>query len=218
MMRAVAEVTRPYNLKTVVSLNSIMIDGTGMCGGCRTTVGDETKFVCVDGPEFDAHKVNFKELMQRQQMYSREERRAAWDHQCKLEAQVAVKKIKRRERMPEQEPKLRIQNFNEVAFGYTRENALREAARCLTCKKPPCVEGCPVAVQIPEFIGKMKEGDFMAAIHIIKRRTACPQSAAASVPRSRSVRASAYWARRGTRLRSAGSKGTRPTTSLPQAT
>ena len=63
MMRAVAEVTRPYNLKTVVSLNSIMIDGTGMCGGCRTTVGDETKFVCVDGPEFDAHQVNFKELM-----------------------------------------------------------------------------------------------------------------------------------------------------------
>ncbi len=174
MMRAVAEVTRPYNLKTVVSLNSIMIDGTGMCGGCRTTVGDDTKFVCVDGPEFDAHKVNFKELMQRQQMYGREERRAMWDHQCKLEAQVAVKKSKRRERMPEQEPKLRIQNFNEVALGYTRENALREAARCLTCKKPACVEGCPVAVQIPEFIGKMKEGDFMAAIRIIKETNSLP--------------------------------------------
>ena len=79
MMRAVAEVTRPYNLKTIVSLNSVMIDGTGMCGGCRTTVGEETKFVCVDGPEFDAHQVNFKELMLRQQMYNREERRAAWD-------------------------------------------------------------------------------------------------------------------------------------------
>jgi len=174
MMRAVSEVTRPYDLKTIVSLNSIMIDGTGMCGGCRTTVGEETKFVCVDGPEFDAHKVNFKELMQRQQMYSREERRAMWDHACKLEAQVAVKKSKRRERMPEQEPKLRIQNFNEVALGYTRDNALREAARCLACKKPACVEGCPVAVQIPQFVSKIKEGDYMAAIHIIKETNSLP--------------------------------------------
>jgi glutamate synthase (NADPH/NADH) small chain len=174
MMRAVAEVTRPYNIKTIVSLNSIMIDGTGMCGGCRTTVGDETKFVCVDGPEFDAHQVNFKELMLRQQMYNREERRAMWDHTCRLEAQIEVKKSKKRERMPEQAPKLRIQNFNEVALGYTRENALREAGRCLGCKKPACVEGCPVAVQIPEFIKKVKEGDFLGAIHTIKETNALP--------------------------------------------
>ncbi|OPY69071.1 MAG: Glutamate synthase (NADPH) small chain [Syntrophorhabdaceae bacterium PtaU1.Bin034] len=174
MMRAVADVTRAYNIKTIVSLNSIMIDGTGMCGGCRTTVGDETKFVCVDGPEFDAHQVNFKELMQRQQMYNREERRAMWDHTCKLEAAVKVKKSKKRERMPEQNPKLRIQNFNEVALGYTRENALREAARCLACKKPACVEGCPVNVQIPEFIKKIKDGDFMGAIHKIKETNALP--------------------------------------------
>ncbi|MGA3173049.1 MAG: bifunctional dihydroorotate dehydrogenase B NAD binding subunit/NADPH-dependent glutamate synthase [Syntrophorhabdales bacterium] len=174
MMKAVSDVTRVHGIKTIVSLNSIMIDGTGMCGGCRTTVGEETKFVCVDGPEFDAHKVNFKELMQRQQMYNREERRAMWDHTCKLEAQVAVKKGKKRERMPEQEPKLRIQNFNEVALGYTRENALREAARCLGCKKPSCVEGCPVAVQIPQFIGKIKEGDFMGAIRTIKETNSLP--------------------------------------------
>ncbi len=164
MMRAVSEVTRPYELKTVVSLNSVMIDGTGMCGGCRTTVGGETKFVCVDGPEFDAHKVNFKELMLRQQMYNREERRAMWDHTCRLEAQVETARPKTREKMPEQEPKLRIQNFGEVALGYTRENALREASRCLGCKKPACVEGCPVNVQIPQFVGKMKEGDFEGAI------------------------------------------------------
>ena len=174
MMRAVADVTRPYNLKTVVSLNSIMIDGTGMCGGCRTTVGGQTKFVCVDGPEFDAHQVNFRELMLRQQMYNREERRAMWDHTCKLDAQVEVKKSKKRERMPEQAPKLRIQNFSEVALGYTRENALREASRCLGCKKPACVEGCPVAVKIPEFVKKVKEGDFMGAIHIIKETNSLP--------------------------------------------
>jgi glutamate synthase (NADPH/NADH) small chain len=174
MMRAVADVTRPHDLKTIVSLNSIMIDGTGMCGGCRTTVGGQTKFVCVDGPEFDAHQVNFRELMLRQQMYNREERRAMWDHTCKLDAQVEVKKSKKRERMPEQAPKLRIQNFSEVALGYTRENALREASRCLGCKKPACVEGCPVAVKIPEFIKKVKEGDFMGAIHIIKETNSLP--------------------------------------------
>jgi glutamate synthase (NADPH/NADH) small chain len=174
MMRAVIEVTRPYELKTVVSLNSVMIDGTGMCGGCRTTVGGETKFVCVDGPEFDAHKVNFKELMLRQQMYNREERRAMWDHTCRLEAQVEAARPKTREKMPEQEPKLRIQNFGEVALGYTRENALREASRCLGCKKPACVEGCPVNVQIPQFVGKMKEGDFEGAIRAIKKTNALP--------------------------------------------
>jgi glutamate synthase (NADPH/NADH) small chain len=151
-----------------------MIDGTGMCGGCRTTVGGETKFVCVDGPEFDAHKVNFKELMLRQQMYNREERRAMWDHTCRLEAQVEAARPKTREKMPEQEPKLRIQNFGEVALGYTRENALREASRCLGCKKPACVEGCPVNVQIPQFVGKMKEGDFEGAIRAIKKTNALP--------------------------------------------
>ena len=69
MMKAVAEVTRPYGIKTVVSLNPIMIDGTGMCGGCRVTVGGVTKFACVDGPEFDAHEVDFSELMRRLNAY-----------------------------------------------------------------------------------------------------------------------------------------------------
>jgi ferredoxin--NADP+ reductase len=69
MMRGVAEVTRPYRIPTVVSLNPIMVDGTGMCGGCRVAVGDETKFACVDGPEFDAHQVDFASLIARQKMY-----------------------------------------------------------------------------------------------------------------------------------------------------
>jgi glutamate synthase (NADPH/NADH) small chain len=131
MMRAVTDVTRPHNIKTVVSLNTIMVDGTGMCGCCRATIGGETKFVCVDGPEFDGHLVDFKELMLRQQMYTREERRAAWDHKCKLDAAAAkLKKSKVREKMPEQDPRLRVQNFNEVALGYARENALRGAKIC----------------------------------------------------------------------------------------
>jgi ferredoxin--NADP+ reductase len=74
MMKVTSNVTRPYGVLTFVSLNPIMVDGTGMCGSCRVTVGGETKFACVDGPEFDAHKVDFDSLMQRQRMYVDEEK------------------------------------------------------------------------------------------------------------------------------------------------
>lgn len=73
MMKAVAEVTRPYKIETIVSLNAIMIDGTGMCGGCRVTVGDEIKFACVDGPEFDAHLVDFDEQIAKHHYYDKEQ-------------------------------------------------------------------------------------------------------------------------------------------------
>jgi len=79
MMRAVAEVTRPFKVKTIVSLNATMVDGTGMCGGCRVTIGSEVKFACVDGPEFDAHLVDFKELLSRSGYYREEEH-------CRMEA------------------------------------------------------------------------------------------------------------------------------------
>ena len=90
MMRAVAEVTRPYGIKTVVSLNPIMIDGTGMCGGCRVTVGNEIKFGCIDGPEFDAHQVDFKNLADRNRIYHHEEKEAdeAFAHRCNLTGQA----------------------------------------------------------------------------------------------------------------------------------
>ncbi len=78
MMRAVANVTKPYGIKTIVSMNPIMVDGTGMCGGCRLTVGGETKFACVDGPEFDAHQVDWDEAMHRLGMYKKEE------HACRM--------------------------------------------------------------------------------------------------------------------------------------
>lgn len=74
MMKFVAETTRPYGVPTVVSLNPIMVDGTGMCGGCRVSVGNENKFACVDGPEFDGHKVDFDVLMSRQRMYKPQEK------------------------------------------------------------------------------------------------------------------------------------------------
>jgi ferredoxin/flavodoxin---NADP+ reductase len=82
MMRAVAETTRPYNIPTVVSLNPVMVDGTGMCGGCRATVDNKTVFVCVDGPEFDAHKVDFATLERRNRAYMEDEKKSLEMHLC----------------------------------------------------------------------------------------------------------------------------------------
>lgn len=87
MMRAVCDVTRKYDVPTIVSLNSIMVDATGMCGACRVSVCGKTRFVCVDGPEFDGHQVDFKELIDRQRIYLREEKEA-YDHYCSCRQQV----------------------------------------------------------------------------------------------------------------------------------
>jgi len=85
MMKSVAEMTKGYGLRTVVSLNTLMIDGTGMCGACRVTVGGKVKFTCVDGPEFDGHQVNFEEAMRRQGMYRKEESES---HRCNIDEAV----------------------------------------------------------------------------------------------------------------------------------
>lgn len=76
MMKAICSITKPHNLKTMVSLNPIMVDGTGMCGACRVTVGGITKFACVDGPDFDGHQVDLDELIKRQRMYLKQEKMA----------------------------------------------------------------------------------------------------------------------------------------------
>jgi ferredoxin--NADP+ reductase len=83
MMRAVAELTRPMGIHTVASLNPIMVDGTGMCGGCRVQVGGRMLFACVDGPEFDAHKVDFRELADRLTTYRDQERITKENHPCR---------------------------------------------------------------------------------------------------------------------------------------
>ena len=88
MMRAVARITAPLGIKTMVSLNSIMVDGTGMCGGCRVLLGDKSKFACVDGPEFDASEVNFEVLMQRNTMYREKECASLKQFQQNMEAEV----------------------------------------------------------------------------------------------------------------------------------
>jgi glutamate synthase (NADPH/NADH) small chain len=186
MMKAVSEMTRPTGIKTIVSLNTIMLDGTGMCGGCRVVINDEVKFTCVDGPEFDGHAVDFETLMNRNQAYFKEEK-------CALEA--AAEKIERankrerqsplrRQPMPSRDPIERIQDFNEVNLGFTEALAQLEAQRCLNCRQPICVEGCPVGVKIPEFIQMIAQKDYIQASKLIKKDNVlaavcsrvCPQS------------------------------------------
>lgn len=84
MMKVVSNLTKQYGIKTIVSMNPVMIDGTGMCGGCRVTVGGKTKFACVDGPDFDGHEVDFDEAMRRQLMYKKEEQSSLEKHKCRL--------------------------------------------------------------------------------------------------------------------------------------
>ncbi len=175
MMSACVEVTRPFGVKTLVSLNSIMVDGTGMCGSCRVTVGKEVKFACVDGPDFDGHQVDFKELLVRQRRFKSEEAHAAADyaHVCNLEEQLFEKKKRNykkikdlpphQTRMPERDPLERARGFQEVNLGYSFEDALDEAERCIQCVKPTCIAGCPVGIDIPRFIRHLLVRDLEGA-------------------------------------------------------
>ena len=178
MMRAISDLTRNYAIPTTVSLNTIMVDGTGMCGGCRVQVGAETKFTCVDGPEFDGHLVDYTSIIQRTRAYKD-------DENCRLDAQIAdldeeelLENIaileKQRQQMPELPIDTRIRNFDEVAIGFTEEQALAEAERCLQCRNPRCVVGCPVSVQIPDFIQLLKEKKFVEAGLKIKQDNSLP--------------------------------------------
>ena len=180
MMKFVCKTTEPFGVKTIVSLNPIMVDGTGMCGGCRVTVGGQVKFACVDGPDFDGHQVDFDELMNRNTVYRAREAEIGKTHICRME-KLGQELIKDKPNMsltktpmPEQDPQERAHNFKEVALGYTAEMAIQEARRCLNCKKPKCVEGCPVNIRIPEFIAKVAAGDFEAAYEVITSTNALP--------------------------------------------
>ena len=186
MMKFVSLKTKEYNIPTTVSLNPLMVDGTGMCGACRVTIGDKIKFACVDGPEFNGHLVNFDEAMRRQMIYKTEEGRAYLEktegetHHAKgcqcCNHENSLENLEKGKRVPvrEQDPKVRAKNFEEVTFGYTLEEAQREAERCLNCKNPLCMKGCPVEINIPAFIEKIKEGNILEAGKILTKYTSLP--------------------------------------------
>lgn len=200
MMKFVALTTKQYSIPTDASLNTIMVDGTGMCGACRVTVGGKTKFVCVDGPEFDAHQVDFDEMLTRLRSYKNEETIAysnasthsstsfPTSHQpshsnvaseqpiinevvLTAKQRVAIPRVKMNE-LPAEE---RIKSLrSEVNQGLTFEQAVTEAHRCLDCKKPTCVQGCPVNINIPGFIKQLEQGNILAASEVIKQSSTLP--------------------------------------------
>ena len=194
MMKFCCLLTQKYNIPTEVSLNTIMVDGTGMCGACRVTVGGETKFVCVDGPEFDGHKVDFDQMMKRRRAFKPEEQEDLAKYEASLHAstddegrdaewRVALRKSMtakersaiKRVKMPELEPAYRAHKLKEeVNLGLNPEQAMQEAKRCLDCAKPGCVEGCPVNIDIPRFIKHIEQGDVDAAAAALKEYSALP--------------------------------------------
>ena len=200
MMKFVCLLTKKYEIPTDVSLNTIMVDGTGMCGACRITVGGKTRFVCVDGPEFDGHQVDFDEMLKRMGAFrdiEREElhklddehqeegacqavkpadgRDAEWREalrkQMKPKERTAIPRVKMNELDPEYRSHSRKE---EVNLGLNEEQALTEAKRCLDCANPSCMQGCPVGINIPGFVKNIERGEFLEAARVLKQTSALP--------------------------------------------
>ena len=202
MMKFCCLLTQKYNIPTDVSLNTIMVDGTGMCGACRLTIGGKTKFVCIDGPEFDGALVDWNEMFKRMGTFKaveKEEMEHYQEHLCLPETEPSTQSASPiplpkhtplpqqeplkakdrvkipRVRMPELDPAYRATTrLEEVNQGLTVEMAMREAQRCLDCKHPSCVEGCPVNINIPGFIKQIEKGEFIEAARILKQTSALP--------------------------------------------
>ena len=221
MMKFTSLLAKKYGIPNDVSLNTIMVDGTGMCGACRLTIGGKTRFVCIDGPEFDGDLVDWDEMFKRMGTFkdietspnpseggeclagnksgtackaekatescqkenaaahtthlSEEMEDDAWRttlrKALKPKERTAIERVK----MPELDADYRAKTrLEEVNIGLTPEMAMQEAKRCLDCPKPSCVEGCPVNIQIPDFIKNIERGDFLEAAKILKETSALP--------------------------------------------
>ena len=196
MMKFVCLLTKKHEIPTDVSLNTIMVDGTGMCGACRITIGGKTKFVCVDGPEFDGHQVDFDEMLKRMGAFKnieREEmhkldtdceatkkidensRNAAWREDLRKSIKAKERSNIERCKMNELDAEYRSHSRKEeVNQGLSKEQALTEAKRCLDCANPGCMDGCPVGIDIPRFIKNIERGEFLEAAKTLKETSALP--------------------------------------------
>ena len=192
MMKFCALLTKKYEIPTIASLNAIMVDGTGMCGACRVTVGGKTRFTCVDGPEFDAHQIDFNEMLSRLGGFKGAEtekmeefvhhgecalsdRNADWRKALRETVKAKERTMIERVKMPERTPQERISSQRlEVNTGLTKEMAMQEARRCQDCANPTCMEGCPVGIDIPGFIKNIERGEILEAAAVLKKTSALP--------------------------------------------
>ena len=196
MMKFVSLLTKKYEVPTEASLNTIMVDGTGMCGACRVTVGGKTKFVCVDGPEFDAHQVDFDGMIKRMSAFKdaekeeikklgspkceitksqhAEDRTAPWREDLRKSMKAKERTDIPRVHMNELDPEYRSHNSEEVNQGLTLEQAMQEAKRCLDCVNPGCISGCPVEINIPKFVKNIERGEVLEAAKTLKETSALP--------------------------------------------
>ena len=220
MMKFTSLMAKKYNIPNDVSLNTIMVDGTGMCGACRLTIGGKTRFVCIDGPEFNGDEVDWNEMLSRMSTFKKVEqedlqrwhdagepdtgaqpeasvsegetspcqtaasenygddltdRSAPWRAELrkamKPKERMAIERVK----MPELDPEYRATTrLEEVNKGLTKEMAIQEAHRCLDCAKPSCVEGCPVHINIPDFIKNIERGNILGAAAVLRQTSALP--------------------------------------------
>ena len=232
MMKFTSLLAQRYHIPNYVSLNTIMVDGTGMCGACRLTIGGKTRFVCIDGPEFNGDEVDWTEMMERMGTFKEQEvnalkplshsqtqdkvahedklietqeavssfqslesslnndsldddilsdklllndRNAGWRKELrtstKPKERVAISRVK----MPELDPEYRAtKRLEEENIGLTLEMAIQESRRCLDCANPSCVKGCPVNIQIPDFIKNIERGHILDAAKVLKQTSALP--------------------------------------------
>ena len=220
MMKFTSLLAKKYNIPNDVSLNTIMVDGTGMCGACRLTIGGRTRFVCIDGPEFNGNEVDWNEMTSRMNTFKgleREEmqhwvnegepdtgatptassqgsktetassaeategtdaltgRSASWRSDLRKAMKPKERMAIPRVQMPELDPAYRATTrTEEVNKGLTKEMAIQEAHRCLDCARPSCVDGCPVHIQIPDFIKNIERGNILGAAAVLRQTSALP--------------------------------------------
>ena len=232
MMKFTSLLAQQYHITNYVSLNTIMVDGTGMCGACRLTIGGKTRFVCIDGPEFNGDEVDWTEMMERMGTFKEQEvkafdplshsqaknnqahqdisletehtflssqslensskkynlddnnasdklllndRNAEWRKELRSSTKPKERIAISRVRMPELDPEYRAtKRLEEVNTGLTLEMAIRESRRCLDCANPSCVKGCPVNIQIPDFIKNIERGHVLDAAKVLKQTSALP--------------------------------------------
>lgn len=232
MMKFTSLLAQRYHIPNYVSLNTIMVDGTGMCGACRLTIGGKTRFVCIDGPEFNGDEVDWTEMMERMGTFKEQEvnalkplshshiedklahedklietqeavssfqslksslnndsldddilsdklllndRNAEWRKELRISTKPKERVAISRVRMPELDAEYRAtKRLEEVNTGLTLEMAIQESRRCLDCANPSCVKGCPVNIQIPDFIKNIERGHVLDAAKVLKQTSALP--------------------------------------------